>query len=93
MRMLARRLDFGPHHVRPHTSMHVKVTNMLLAAGADMNTMSSKGYSALHIATHRGYDDAVKVLLDAGADQAKADGKGKARSSLVRRQTFYIYIS
>ena len=51
----------------------------LLAGGADVdaeNDHSSTRWTALHIASHGGHADVVRVLVDAGADVDKMDTDG-----------------
>ncbi len=48
--------------------MLVRVAEFLVRNGAEMNSQSSYGESPLSVASRRGRFDAVKFLLDAGAD-------------------------
>ena len=50
---------------------------ILLAAGADVNTRSKTGKTALHLAAINGHTGVVKLLLAAGADVNAADGHGQ----------------
>lgn len=47
---------------------HLPVLKLLLDSGANVSPMSISGYSALHNAANRGWDDAVRLLLRHGAD-------------------------
>jgi len=49
---------------------------LLLARGADVNTISGADGSALVIASAAGHEDLSLLLLDAGADPASADAGG-----------------
>ena len=42
--------------------------DILLQAGADVNAKNSKGYTAIHYASERNYEDCLNVLLASGAD-------------------------
>jgi ankyrin repeat protein len=40
----------------------------LIENGADLNAVTSDGWTALHFAAFKGYDKITKLLLDAGID-------------------------
>ena len=47
---------------------HVEVCRVLVARGAKLDAPSNKGSTAMHVASWRGRLEAVKFLLDAGAE-------------------------
>lgn len=54
---------------------HVGICRLLLAAGADVNSMQHGGFTPLHEAAQHGDDEMVELFLSAGADpSAVADG-------------------
>ena len=48
--------------------VQVEAIRVLLAAGAQINQVDARGWTALMHASHAGHVQAVKVLLAAGAD-------------------------
>jgi len=46
---------------------NVKMTELLINAGADVNMKNKRGETALMIAISYGHNDVVRTLLDAGA--------------------------
>jgi ankyrin repeat protein len=56
----------------------------LLDHGAAIDQLSSHGYSALHIAAHRGKISAALFLLDRGANAALVDGNGETALHMAR---------
>jgi ankyrin repeat protein len=46
----------------------IATVNLLLKAGANVNAKTRSGETALHGAALRGWNDLVKVLVDAGAE-------------------------
>jgi len=55
----------------------------LLRAGADVNTVTSLGYSALHTALHYSLPDIALLLVRAGADVTSQDFLGNSPLSLA----------
>ena len=55
----------------------------LLQAGADVNLVTSLGYSALHTALHYGLPDIALLLVRAGADVTSPDFLGNSPLSLA----------
>jgi ankyrin repeat protein len=49
-----------------------------IAAKADLEATNSSGFTLLGVAAHRGQDDCIRVLLDAGAN-IEARGWGHKR--------------
>jgi len=59
------------------TEERMRVLNILLARGADVNAHGFLGGTPLHIAASQGYTNAVGLLLDHGADvNARSDSRG-----------------
>ena len=48
---------------------HVDVARLLVDSGADIDTATEEGLTALMIARHFGHTAIVKLLLDAGATE------------------------
>lgn len=64
-------------------------TDMLLRAGAKPNVTDQKdGTTALHVAADGGNIDAVKLLLEKGADRSMKDNSGKTALDLARAKNF-----
>jgi ankyrin repeat protein len=55
---------------------HQQVVQLLLAAGANVNATSARGFTPLLAASGNGHDKVVQLLLDAGADVDAATGEG-----------------
>ena len=49
----------------------------LIAAGADVNATNDKRWTALMVASHKGYRDVVQALIAAGANVTAKDTRGK----------------
>ena len=47
---------------------HCKTLDLLIQAGADVNTTDVNGHTTLVFASAKGYDDCVELLIEAGAD-------------------------
>jgi ankyrin repeat protein len=65
------------------TNGNVAQIRSLLAEGANINGRNESGQTALICAIHAGQLDAVKVLLDAGADHARRDAGSKGNPPLI----------
>lgn len=61
----------------------VSVVDALLAAGARVNDVTSRGHSALMFACSRGRDDTVRALLAAGASARVRSVTGEVGPSNV----------
>ncbi len=57
-----------------------------LARGADAASMDGRGGTALHWAVAGGAVEAVRLLLDAGADPGAADAKGTTPQDVAERK-------
>jgi ankyrin repeat protein len=57
----------------------------LISLGADLHITEVNGATALHGAAYHGNLDAVKVLMEAGADPNKQDNFGNTPLSLAQR--------
>ena len=69
-----------------------KMIELLIAANVDVNLLTNKKESALHIATERANLDAVRVLLAHGVDFRSANADGETPLTLSRQlqeQTTY----
>ena len=62
-------------HVAVHQK-HADVVQMLIDAGADIETKNDKGHSPLHLASSSGALTTAKMLVKAGADVRATDDKG-----------------
>ena len=67
----------GNHHNK------AEAVRCLLQAGADVNMVTSLGYSALHTALHYGLPDIALLLVRAGADVTSPDFLGNSPLSLA----------
>ena len=47
---------------------HLKIVRMLIEAGADINKLHNDGWTPMCCAAAGGYPQAIKILIDAGAD-------------------------
>ena len=74
--------------VRPlHSSVaagSLRVTELLLRAGADPSAPQRGGWTALHGAARRGDADLVGILLEHGADRDATSDDGKSALDLAR---------
>jgi uncharacterized protein len=57
--------------------------NLILAAGADIDAVDNRGWSALMIAAQRGHVEAAGLLLENGADPQIADPDGRRAADLT----------
>ena len=53
--------------------------------------VDSSGQTALHVAAGAGYEDAVSILVKAGADASLVDNKGRTPKKLPRRKATTTY--
>ncbi|CAE8605668.1 unnamed protein product, partial [Polarella glacialis] len=56
---------------------HVRLVELLLKAGANVNLQDAKGVTVLHVAVFEGHPQIVKLLLDADADTNIKDRHGQ----------------
>lgn len=77
------RTDFPRTDGRGHTSIseaaaqgHADLIRLLLAEGANPNTLNDSGRSALWRSCYNGHAGTLKVLLEAGADPSFRDKVG-----------------
>ena len=71
--------DGGGYHSALHyavMSYNADVVQMLIDAGADIDTLDNEGCSPLHSACNSGALDAVKILIRAGARVRATDNEG-----------------
>ena len=57
---------------------HHDCMDVLIKAGADVNTQDEMGYSPLMHAAEEGYEKCVQILIEAGADVNLTDDTGFA---------------
>jgi ankyrin repeat protein len=57
---------------------------MLVEAGAEVDHADAQGLTALCAAAHRGQVDAVRVMLEDGADPNRATNNGLAHLAFAR---------
>lgn len=62
------RSGFAPIHAACETKGRSDIVRALLEAGAEVDTRTRSGTTALHIAAREGNTESVRVLLDCGAD-------------------------
>lgn len=77
--------------VYPHTPLHLAsrnghkhVVEVLLAAGVDVNLVTTNG-TALHEAALCGKDSVVRILLEFGADLGVTDCEGRTALDLLKQ--------
>jgi len=56
---------------------------LVLAAGAEIDAVDNRGWSALMIAAERGHGEAAELLLESGADPGIADAQGRRAADLT----------
>ena len=66
-----------PFYMAAYSGKHECLKVMLLTAGADKDCATSFGWTPLIASARNGTEKCIKILLDAGADTATKDGKGK----------------
>lgn len=54
----------------------MEITELLLAAGASVNAVDAKGFSALHCTAQMDHPEVARRLLASGADFGKASDPG-----------------
>ena len=74
-------------HDADQTPMCVRVTQMILEKGGDVNGQNSSPETPLHFAAGDGCDDIVKFLLESGALVNATDLKGLTAISYLARHT------
>jgi ankyrin repeat protein len=67
----------------PHNTALAQV---LIDAGADINTAQLQGYTPLHYAAANGLETIARRLLERGADRSVRDKTGKTASDLAREK-------
>ena len=55
---------------------HLSTIELLLSAGADIESTDALLYTPLHHATAEGHYEAIRILLEHGASQAAVDKEG-----------------
>jgi hypothetical protein len=58
---------------------------LLVEAGADVNAANEAGFTALHGAAYRGWDDVIKFLVEHGANINAQDYKGRTPYRIAER--------
>lgn len=65
---------------------HVSIIQYLVSLGANVNLVDDCGNSPLHISAMAGQKEAVRLLLDAGADTTVVNCEGEAVIDLLRSE-------
>jgi hypothetical protein len=68
---------------------NTKLINMLLRAGADKNAIMAGKLTPLHQAVISGKKDAVKALINAGANNSVVNDRGHTARNLAKHGTIY----
>lgn len=80
----------NPSVVRPlHSAVaagSVRVVQVLLDAGAELDAKQRGGWTPLHAAAHRGDADLVELLLRRGASPSETSDDGRTAADLARAQ-------
>ncbi|KAK7091540.1 protein phosphatase 1 regulatory subunit 12A-like [Littorina saxatilis] len=72
---------------------HTEVINALIEADCDINANGSiNKWTALHWAADRGQDDAVYMLVEAGADSGKKNMRGEMPADRAKDQAIKEYL-
>jgi ankyrin repeat protein len=71
-----------PLHRAVHDG-HVEIMTMLLDAGADINAVNGSRYTACHIAILNNQFDALRLLVELGANLGVVDSNGRSLLSIV----------
>jgi hypothetical protein len=69
---------------------HLKVVQILLVTGADVNITDKDEDSALNLAVQKGHSDIVKAFLEAGADTSVGIGALSLAASEGHTQTVQV---
>jgi len=75
-----------PLHACIALSRDCESARILIAQGADVNGAQAGGYTPLHQAAAAGLEDLTGILLQAGADRAKACDQGKTPVAYARER-------
>jgi ankyrin repeat protein len=75
-----------PLHACIALSRDCESARILIAQGADVNGAQAGGYTPLHQAAAAGLEDLTGILLQAGADPAKACDQGKTPVAYARER-------
>lgn len=77
--------DYGWHplHYAAHWG-HLRLVELLLAAGAEVDSTTAEGTTPLMVAARRGHEDIARVLLAAGADARRRNTHGQMARALSR---------
>ena len=67
---------------------HFKTTQMLLAAGANINDVDNNQNTAIHYASTQGFKKIVELLIDKGSKTNKKNNLGKTAKDLARENNF-----
>jgi|GEM_PF-5570055 ankyrin repeat protein len=70
-------------HMAIHEDAPAKTIELILARGADINTVDAQGNSALILATGKGRLDIVELLLVSGADFNSANEQGQTAFTIA----------
>ncbi|HET9551518.1 MAG TPA: ankyrin repeat domain-containing protein [Anaeromyxobacteraceae bacterium] len=70
---------------RPASEPSPEIIEALAAAGADVNAVTSKGNTPLHIAAYKGFAGTVRLLLSKGADPSRRNAAGETAEALAAK--------
>ena len=81
-----------------YTPLHIAVSEsrpdlveLLVRAGAKLETRASNGRTALHRAAHHGCIECTRLLLEKGADASAVDNDGKTPIDLALEHSYSVY--
>ena len=81
-----------PLHACIALSADCETVRLLIAQGADVNMEQSGGYTPLHQAAAAGLSDVARILLEAGADPARACHQGKTPVDYARERHHHALV-
>lgn len=90
--LLSRTENVNPRDSEGNTPLMAaaRSTNMsvqlLLDAGAEVNTTNALGQTALHVAANAGYAEILRTLIEAGANTGAVDHEGRTAIDLITHE-------
>jgi ankyrin repeat protein len=73
--------------VRALFKTDITLARLLIKHKAELNAVDKKARTPLHYAAYRGYSEAVKLLLDEGANMVLKDWRGETALELAKRKS------